>query len=372
MIGRRSLIAAGLAAGAAGGTSRARAQAGREIKIGNTNPYSGPAASYGANGRSEAAYFRMINDQGGIDGHRINFLSYDDGYSPPKTVEQVRRLVEEDNVDFLFATLGTPTNSAVVDYLNKKKVPHLFVATGASKWADYKRYPWTIGFQASYRTEAQIYAKYILKTVKDPKIGILYQNDDFGKDYPAGVRDVLGADFDRMVVRTASYETTDSTVDSQVQLLQTAGANVLLAAAIPKFAAQTIRHVYDIDWKPLFVLTNVASSVGDVMVPAGPEKSIGVISTQYLKDPNDPAWTNDPGMLGWRAFMAKYMPGSDLTDATYVSGYSETVTMVQVLKQCGGDYSRENVMRQAESLQLARWDGHTWGRFGDVIEGVTA
>jgi len=399
MIGRRSLIAAGLAAGAAGGTSRARAQAGREIKIGNTNPYSGPAASYGANGRSEAAYFRMINDQGGIDGHRVNFLSYDDGYSPPKTVEQVRRLVEEDNVDFLFATLGTPTNSAVVDYLNKKKVPHLFVATGASKWADYKRYPWTIGFQASYRTEAQIYAKYILKTVKDPKIGILYQNDDFGKDYPAGVRDVLGADFDRMVVRTASYETTDSTVDSQVQLLQSAGANVLLAAAIPKFAAQTIRHVYDIDWKPLFVLTNVASSVGDVMVPAGPEKSIGVISTQYLKDPNDPAWTNDPGMLGWRAFMAKYMPGSDLTDATYVSGYSETVTMVQVLKQCGGDYSRENVMHQAESLhdfevptllpgirlntsatdhrpfkglQLARWDGHTWGRFGDVIEGVTA
>jgi branched-chain amino acid transport system substrate-binding protein len=397
MIGRRKLIAVGVAAGAAGRLSPARAQA-REIKIGNTMAYSGPAASYGANGRAEAAYFKMINDQGGIDGHMIKFLSYDDGYSPPKTVEQIRRLVEQDNVDFTFATLGTPTNSAIVDYLNKRKIPQLFVATGASKWADYKKYPWTMGFQASYRTEAQIYAKYIMQTTKDPKIGILYQNDDFGKDYPAGVRDVLGADFDKIVVRTASYETTDSTVDSQVQSLQSAGANVLLVAAIPKFAAQTIRHVYDLAWKPLFVLTNVAASVGDVMVPAGPEKSIGVISTQYLKDPTDPAWANDPDMVQWRAFMNKYLPGSNLTDATYVAGYSEAMTMVQVLKQCKGDYSRENVMHQAESLhdfevptllpgirintsptdhrpfkglQLAHWDGKTWVRFGNIIEGVT-
>jgi branched-chain amino acid transport system substrate-binding protein len=283
--------------------------------------------------------------------------------------------------------------------LNRRKIPHLFVSTGASKWSDYKKYPWTMGFQASYRTEGQIYAKYIMQEKKNPKIGILYQNDDFGKDYPLGVRDILGADYDKYVVKSVAYETTDATVDSQIQLLQGAGADVLLTAAIPKFAAQTIRKVYDLDWKPLFIMTNVAASVGDVMMPAGPEKSIGMLSTAYLKDPTDPAWANDPAMNEWRAFMAKYLPGSDLTDVTYVYGYTASQAMARVLRQCRGDFSRENVMRQAENLhdfeiptllpgiklntgptehrpikglQLTRWDGRSWVRFGEVIEGVSS
>jgi branched-chain amino acid transport system substrate-binding protein len=397
MISRRGVIATGGAALATTGLAWPARSEKRVIKIGNTNPYSGPAASYGVNGKIEAAYFRMINEQGGIDGHKIDFITLDDGYSPPKTVEQVRRLVEQDNVDFLFATLGTPTNSAIVDYVNKRKVPHLFVSTGASKWADYKKYPWTMGFQASYRTEGQIYAKYIMREKQNPRIGLLYQNDDFGKDYPLGVQDVLGADHDKYVVKSVSYETTDATIDSQIQLLRSADVDVLLMAAIPKFAAQAIRKVYDLNWKPLFVSSNFSISVGDVMVPAGPEKSVGMISTAYLKDPTDPAWANDPAMNEWRAFMAKYMPGSNLTDATYVYGYSASQAMVQVLRQCKGDFSRENVLRQAENLhdyeiptllpgiklntgttehrpikglQLARWDSKSWVRFGDVIEGV--
>jgi branched-chain amino acid transport system substrate-binding protein len=369
-----------------------------EVKIGNTDAYSGPASAYSVIAKLETAFFKMVNEQGGVAGHKINFISYDDGYSPPKTVEQVRRLIEEDQVAFLFNTLGTPTNSAIERYVNLKKVPQLFVATGADKWGDYQHFPWTIGFQPSYRTEAQIYAKYILANVKDPKIAILYQNDDFGKDYPAGIKDVLGDKFDKMVT-TATYETTDATVDSQLNTLQASGANVLLVVAIPKFAAQAIRKVYDLGWKPTFIMTNVSTSVGSVLTPAGPDKAIGMLSTDYRKDPVDPSWAKDPGMQQWRDFMAKYMPGADLTDSNYVYAYGVSLTMLQVLKQCNGDFSRENVMRQAtnlhdlqlptllpgikvntsptnyhpiKALQMLRWDGKTWVRFGPVIEGASS
>jgi branched-chain amino acid transport system substrate-binding protein len=367
-----------------------------EIKIGNTVPYSGPASSYSVLGKLESAFFSMVNDRGGVAGHKINFISLDDNYSPPKAVEQIRRLVEEDKVAFTFATLGTPTNSAIVHYLNQKKVPQLFVATGADKWGDYKKTPWTIGWQPSYRTEAQIYTKYILQQKPNAKIAILYQNDDFGKDYPAGVKDVLGDKFDKMVV-TATYETTDPTIDSQITTLQASGADVLLVAAIPKFAAQSIRKVHDLNWKPMFFMSNVSISVGAVMTPAGPENGIGIISAGYLKDATDPEWNNDPGMNEWRAFMSKYMPGADLTDGGYIAAYGLSKTMLQVLQQCNGDFSRENIMKEVADLhnvespvllpgikintsptnfhpiramQLQKWDGKTWKRFGDVIEGA--
>jgi branched-chain amino acid transport system substrate-binding protein len=369
-----------------------------EIKIGNTMAYSGPASAYGVIGKLETAFWKMINDQGGVAGRKINFISLDDGYSPPKTVEDVRRLIEEDQVAFLFNTLGTPTNSAIERYVNHKKVPHLFLATGADKWGDYKHFPWTIGFQPSYRTEAQIYAKYVLANVKNPKIAILYQNDDFGKDYPAGVKDILGDKYAKMVT-TATYETTDATVDSPITSLQASGANVLLVVAVPKFAAQAIRKVYELNWKPTFIMTNVSTSVGSVLTPAGPEKAIGMLSTDYRKDPVDPSWDKDPGMMQWRDFMAKHMPGADLTDINYVYAYGVSLTMLQVLKQCNGDFSRENVMKQAtnlhglelptllpgikvstsptnyhpiQALQMLRWDGKTWVRFGPVIEGVAS
>ena len=401
---RRDALAAigtALASGAAWTAARAQTLPGvtaTEIKIGHTIPYSGPASAYGVEGKLESAFFKMVNDQGGVAGHKINFISYDDGYSPPKTVEQVRRLIEEDQVDFLFNTLGTPTNSAIQRYVNQKKVPHLFVATGADKWGDYQHFPWTIGFQPSYRTEAQIYTKDILANVKDPKIAILYQNDDFGKDYPAGVKDVLGDKFDKLV-STATYETTDATVDSPLTSLQASGANVLLVVAIPKFAAQAIRKVYDLGWKPTFIMSNVSISVGSVLTPAGPEKAVGMLSTNYFKDPVDPNWANDKGMQEWRDFMAKNMPGADLTDASYVYAYSVSKTMLQVLQQCNGDFSRPNVMKQAtnlhdfevptplpgvkvstsptnyhpiRALQMMRWDGKTWVLFGPVIEGASS
>lgn len=397
MISRRAALTVGAATAAAAVLPRARA-AEAPVKIGNTMPYSGPASTYGVIGRTETAFFKMVNDQGGVDGRTIDFISYDDGYSPPKTVEQVRRLVEEDKVDFCFQNLGTPCNSAIAEYLNHKKIPHLFVGSGASKWADIKKYPWTMGFQPGYRTEAQIYAKQMLANVKDPKLGILYQNDDFGKDYPNGVRDVLGDKWDKIVVRSTSYETTDPTVDSQIAELQAAGANVLLVAAIPKFAAQSIRKVHDLNWKPTFYMTNVSISVGAVLTPAGPENAIGMLSTQYLKDPTDPAWKDDAGMKQWRDFMGKYMPNGDVTDASYVFAYAVSLTMLQVLKQCKGDFSRPNVLKQAESLhdfespvvlpgikistthtdhrpissmQFVKWDGKTWQRFGDIVTGAT-
>ena len=367
-----------------------------EIKIGHTIAYSGPASGYGVIGKFETAFFNMVNDQGGVAGRKIDFISLDDGYSPPKTVEQVRRLVEQDQVAFLFNNLGTPTNSAIWHYVNQKKVPHLFISTGADKWGDYQHYPWTMGFQPSYRTEAQIYTKYILQQKPDAKIAILYQNDDFGKDYPAGVKDVLGDKFDKMTV-TASYETTDATIDSQITSLQASGADVLLVGAIPKFAAQSIKKVHDLGWKPMFFMTNVAISVGTVMNPSGPENSIGMISTNYLKDPTDPRWANDPGMNQWRDFMAKHMPGADLTDLSYVFAYAVSLTMLKVLQQCGDDFSRENIMKQAanikdydnpmtlpgikintsptnfhpiRAMQLMKWDGTTWVPFGDIMAGA--
>ncbi len=368
-----------------------------EIKIGHTNPYSGPASAYGVLGKLEQAYFnKMVNEQGGVAGHKIDFISYDDGYSPPRTVEQIRKLVEDDKVAFTFNTLGTPSNSAIQRYMNQRKVPQLFVATGADKWGNHKEFPWTIGWQPSYRTEAQIYTKYMLRQKPDMKLAILYQNDDFGKDYPAGVKDVLGDKFSKMVT-TATYEVTDPTVDSQITGLQASGADVLLVVATPKFAAQAIRKVHDLNWKPMFFLTNVAISVGAVINPAGPENAIGIISAGYLKDPTDPAWQDDTGMKEWRTFMDKYLPGADQTDGGYIAAYAVSDTMLKVLKQCNGDFSRENVMKQATNLhdvsnplllpgikintsptnyhpiramQLMKWDGKTWVRFGDVIEGA--
>ncbi|HLJ06653.1 MAG TPA: ABC transporter substrate-binding protein [Acetobacteraceae bacterium] len=364
-----------------------------ELKVGNTMPYSGPVSSYSPIGKLDAAFFKMVNEQGGVAGHKIDFISLDDGYSPPKTVEDVRQLVEQDQVAFLFNTLGTPTNSAIVRYVNQKKVPHLFVATGAAKWGDYKQYPWTMGFQPDYRTEAAIYGKYILQQKPNAKVAVLYQNDDFGKDYLAGLHAAFGDKYAKMVTE-ATYEPTDPTIDSQITSLQVSGADVLVVAAAPKFAAQSIRKVHDLNWRPMFFMTNVSISVGSVITPAGADNAIGLISTGYLKDPTDHQWDNDAGMKEWRDFMAKNMPGSDLTDNNYVYAYAASKLMLQVLKQCNGDFSRANVMKQAESvhdlvlptvlpgitastsptdhrpiksMRLEKWDGKTWVLFGDII-----
>lgn len=364
-----------------------------ELKIGNTMPYSGPVSSYSPIGKLDAAFFKMVNEQGGVGGRKINFISLDDGYSPPKTVEDVRQLVEEDQVAFLFNTLGTPTNSAIVRYVNQKKVPHLFVATGGAKWGDYKLYPWTMGFQPDYRTEAAIYGKYILKEKPDAKVAVLYQNDDFGKDYLSGLHAAFGDKYAKMVTE-ATYEPTDPTIDSQITSLQASGADVLVVAAAPKFAAQSIRKVHDLNWHPMFIMTNVSISVGSVITPAGADNAIGLISTGYLKDPTDHQWDNDAGMKEWRDFMAKHMPGADVTDNNYVYAYAASKLMLQVLKQCNGDFSRANVMKQAENvhdlalptvlpgimastsptdhrpikaMRLEKWDGKTWVLFGDII-----
>jgi branched-chain amino acid transport system substrate-binding protein len=371
-----------------------------EIKIGQTMPYSGPASAYGTYGRSEVAYFKMINEQGGVNGRQINLISVDDGYSPPKAVEQVRRLAEQENVAFFFNTLGTPSNTAIQKYLNEHKIPQLFVATGASKWGDPEHFHWTMGWQPDYRTEARIYAKYILKSKPAAKIAVLYQNDDFGKDYLIGLKEGLGADkAAKMIVSEASYEVTDTSIDSQVVSLQASSADTLVVGATPKFAAQAIRKVYDIGWKPLFLMTNVSASVGTVIDPAGRDKAVGIISAGYLKDPVDPTWKDDPAMKQWRDFMAKYYPEGDVSDVGNVYGYTAAATMVQVLKQCGNDLSRENVMKQAASLrdltvpttlpgikistgatdyypikqmQLQTWDGKSWKLFGDLLSGESS
>ena len=404
MLHRRKLLTAAAAASfvpAAPAIVRAAETPGvtaTEIRLGNTMPYSGQTSAYGTIGKAIAAKFRMANDEGGFAGRKVNFISYDDGYSPPKTVEQVRRLIEQDRVAALFATLGTPTNSAIVRYVNQKKVPHLFVSTGADKWGDYKDHPWTIGWQPSYVTESQVYAKYILAQKPDAKIGILYQNDDFGKDYLHGVKDVLKDRYDKQVT-SASYESTDATIESQLVTLQAAGVDVLMTIASPKFAAQSIRKVGGMNWKPMHILTNVSASVGAVMIPAGPENGIGIVSSNYLKDPTDPRWSNDAGMNEWRAFMAKYYPDGDVKDLGNISGFGLTHTMLAVLKQCGNDFSRENMLKQATNLhdlenpvllpgikintsptnyrpirqlQLMRWTGKTWDLFGDIIAGANA
>src|SRR3984957_4338933 len=367
-----------------------------EIKIGNTAAYSGPASAYGVIAKTEAAFFKMVNDQGGVGGRQINYISLDDGYSPPRTVAQVRRLVEQDQVAFLFATIGTPPNSAIFRYTNSKGVPLLFLGSGANKWGDYKATPWVMGWQPSYRTEAQIYTTYVKQNKPGAKIGILYQNDDFGKDYPAGVKDVLGSDFDKMV-KTVSYEVTDATIDSQELELKNWGADVVITAATPKFAAQAIKKIAELGWKPLHFMTNVSISVGSVITPAGPENATGVISAADLKDPTDTTWKDDPGMNQLLDFMTKYMPGADLTDGGPVFGYGVSYGLWQVLKQCGTDFSRANIMKQAADLhdlevpvllpgikvntsptnfhpirqmQLQKWDGKSWKLFGSVLSGA--
>ena len=365
----------------------------KEIKIGNIMPYSGPASAYGTIGKVEAAYFKKINDEGGINGRKINFVSVDDGYSPPKTVEMARRLVEQDEVLLIFQPLGTPPNSAIHKYMNTKKVPQLFVATGATKWNDPKNFPWTMGWQPNYQVEAAIYAKHILATKADAKIAVLYQNDDYGKDYLKGFKDGLGSKVN-LIVKEVSYETSDPTVDSQVVQMQASGANVFFNITTPKFAAQAIRKAFDIGWKPVHYLNNVSASIGSVLTPAGLDKAIGLISTQYLKDPLDPGWKDDAGMKEWLAFMAKYYPEGDLKDGSNVFGYTVAQTLVQVLKQAGDNLTRENVMKQAANLkdlvlplalpgikvntspsdfapfqqeQMIRFDGKAWVRFGDIM-----
>ena len=364
-----------------------------EIKIGQTMPYSGPLSAYGTIGKVEAAYFRKINDEGGINGRKINFVSVDDGYSPPKAVEMVRRLVEQDQVLLLFQPLGTPTNLAVQKYLNARKVPQLFIATGATRWNDPAGYSWTMGWQPNYQTEARIYAQHIRKTLSNAKIAVLYQNDDYGKDYLKSFKETLG-DNASPIVAEASYETSDPTVEPQVVQLQSSGADVFFLVATPKFAAQAIRKAHDIGWHPVRYLNNVSTSVASVLTPAGLDKSVGLISTGYLKDPTDRQWQNDPALQEWAAFMRKYYPEGSQVDITNVYGYAAAQTLVQVLKQCGDDLTRENVMRQAanlkdlqidillpgvkintspsdyapiESMQLMRFDGQQWVRFGEVL-----
>ncbi|MDA9423581.1 MULTISPECIES: ABC transporter substrate-binding protein [Bradyrhizobium] len=365
-----------------------------EIKIGNIMPYSGPASAYGIIGRTEAAYFKKINDEGGINGRKINFISYDDAYSPPKTVEQARKLVESDEVLFIFNSLGTPPNSAIQKYMNSKKVPQLFVATGATKWNDPKDFPWTMGWQPNYQSETQIYAKYILKEMPNAKIAVLFQNDDYGKDYLKGLKDGLGSKAASMIVAEESYETSEPTIDNHIVKLKATGADIFVNITTPKFAAQAIKKNAEIGWKPTHFLNNVSASVGSVIKPAGFENAQGIISAAYLKDTTDAQWANDPGMKGFLDFMAKYFPEGDKTDGGTIVGYGVAQTLVQVLKNCGDDLTRANVMKQAaslkdfrtevllpgikintsatdfapiSSLQLQRFKGQRWELFGDVI-----
>jgi branched-chain amino acid transport system substrate-binding protein len=364
-----------------------------EIKIGHTNPYSGPASSYGTIGKGLQAYWKMVNDRGGINGRKVNFITLDDGYSPPKTVECVRELVEQDKVLLTFNLLGTPTNTVVQKYLNQKKVPQLYVATGASKWGDPKHFPWTMGYQPDYNTEAVIYAKHLLANIKDPRIAVLMQNDDAGKDYVDGFKKGLGKDVDK-IVKFATYEVTDPTVDSQVIQLKSSGANAFFFTGIPKFAAQSMRKAGDLGWKPQIYLVNVSAQVASTMEPAGFANVQGVITAAYLKDPTDKQWDDDAEIKAWHAWMAKYLPDGNLGEVNYVYAYSVAYLMEQTLKRCGDNLTRENVMKQAASfhnfrvpgllpgitvstsptdyypvqaVQLQRFKGETWELFGDVM-----
>jgi len=366
-----------------------------EIKIGNIMPYSGPASAYGVIGKTEEAYFKKINAEGGINGRKINFITYDDGYSPPKAVEQARKLVESDEVLVVFNPLGTPSNSAIQKYLNAKKVPQLFVATGATKWNDPKDFPWTMGWQPSYQSEAHIYAKYLMKEKPDAKVAILFQNDDFGKDYLKGLKEGLGAKAS-MIIAEESYETTEPTIDGHIVKLKATGADVFISIATPKFAAQAIKKLAEIDWKPLHIVSNVSSSVGGVIKPAGFENAQGILSAAYAKDGADPQWDNDPGMKKFFAFLEKYYPDANKLDGSVVYGYGVAQTLVKVLEMCGDDLTRENVMKQAASLkdftpdtllpgvkintsandfapiaqlQMMRFKGEKWDLFGDIISG---
>ena len=365
-----------------------------EIKIGNIMPYSGPLSSYSVIGKTEAAYFNKINAEGGINGRKINFVSYDDGYSPPKTVEQARKLVESDEVLFIFNSLGTPPNSAIQKYMNARKVPQLFVATGATKWNDPREFPWTMGWQPSYQSEAHIYVKYLLKQRPNAKIGVLYENDDYGKDYLKGLTDALGAKTARMIVAEESYETTEPTLDSHILKLKASGADVFFDFSSSKFSAQAIKKMHEIGWKPEHFLNNVSTSISATIRPAGLQASQGIISSAYLKDPTDPQWKNDPDIRAWNAFLDKYYPEANRADLNVIYGYAISQTMVQVLKQCGNDLTRANIMKQAANLrnlvvagllpgvkintsptdfapisqmQLMRLKGDTWQRFGEMI-----
>jgi ABC-type branched-subunit amino acid transport system substrate-binding protein len=366
------------------------------IKFGQTLPLSGPASAYSQVGRAEAAYFHMINDQGGVNGRKLDLIMLDDGYSPPKTVEQTRKLVEEEKVAFLFSSVGTPTNMSVRAYLNQHKVPQLWIGSGSSKFDDPKHFPWTMAFLPSYLVEGRIYARYLLATKPDAKAAVLYQNDDFGKDLLQGFREGFGADADKRIVATASYEVTDPTIDQQIVSLQGSGADVFFAIVTPKFSAQALRKVSDLGWKPLYIVDYVGSSVAAALKPAGLEKAVGMISTAYVKDPTDPQWQNDADYKAWRAWMAKYMPDGDLDNAFNAEGYVEAEALVHILKACGDDLTRENIMAQAthltklalpmvesgitmnttpddyvpvKEMRLVRFDGKTWVSFGDTIDG---
>src|SRR5437868_9948552 len=369
-----------------------------EIKIGNIMPYSGPASAYGVIGKTEQAYFNKINAEGGINGRKINYISYDDAYSPPKTVEQARKLVESDEVLFIFNSLGTPPNTAIQKYMNQKKVPQLFVATGATKWNDPQNFPWTMGWQPNYQSETIIYAKYILKNHPNAKIAVLYQNDDYGKDYLKGFKDGLGAKAASLIVIEESYEVSEPTIDSHIVKMKSSGADVFFNITTPKFAAQAIKKNAEIGWKPMHFLNNVSASIGSVIKPAGFENGQDIISSQYFKDPTDTQWKDDPGMKAWNEFLDKYYPEANRADASVMYGYIVAQGLVHVLKACGDNLTRENVMKQAASLkdfepggllpgvkvntsatdfapisqlQLIRFKGETWERFGEILSSDT-
>jgi branched-chain amino acid transport system substrate-binding protein len=402
MLSRKKLLIAAIATGAIAFASTGGALAQKkyddgasdtEIKIGNIMPYSGPASAYGVIGKTEAAYFNKINAEGGINGRKINFISYDDGYSPPKAVEQARKLVESDEVLLIFNPLGTPSNSAIEKYMNAKKVPQLFVATGATKWDEPKEFPWTMGWQPSYQSEARIYAKYLMKEKPGAKIAVLYQNDDFGKDYLKGLQDGFGAK-SSMIVAEEGYETSEPSIDSHIVKLKASGADVFISVTTPKFAAQAIKKLAEMNWTPLHIVSNVSSSVGGVIKPAGFENSQGILSANYGKDGADTQWDNDPGMKKLLDFLAKYYPDANKLDGSVVYGYGVAQTMVKVLEMCGDNLTRENVMKQAASLkgfapdtllpgitintsatdfapikqlQMERFKGEKWELFGDII-----
>jgi branched-chain amino acid transport system substrate-binding protein len=399
-LNRRTLLAGSAAAGvvALTGPSRAEETPGvtaTEIKIGCTTSLSGPVSALGTIAKCSDAYFRMINEQGGIAGRKINFIYYDDAFNPAKTVEQTRKLIESDNVAFLFSMLGTAPNSAVVKYINSNKVPHLFLSVNGDKWGDYENYPWTMGFAPSSRTEAQIFAKYALSQKPDAKFALLYQNDDLGKDFVNGLRDVLGARYDTLV-KAVSYEVTDPTIDSQIVTLRASNADVLITGATAKFGAQAIRKVYELDWKPMHFLTSGAASVASTIMPVGPERAVGLVTSVYIKDPSDPAWAEDAGIKDYMTFMAKYYGEGNPKEALNAYGYTVTAVLRRLLEQCGGNFSRESIMKQANNLrdveiptmlpgirvntsptnhhplqqmQLQRWDGKGYVRFGNIIEG---
>ena len=403
MLARRKHLIAALATGAIAFASTGSALAQKkydsgasdtEIKIGNIMPYSGPASAYGVIGKTEAAYFNKINAEGGINGRKINFITYDDGYSPPKAVEQARKLVESDEVLVVFNPLGTPSNSAIEKYMNSKKVPQLFVATGATKWNEPKEFPWTMGWQPSYQSEARIYGKYLLKEKPNAKIGVFYQNDDFGKDYLKGLKDGLGAKAASMIIAEEGYETSEPSIDSHIVKLKASGADVFISITTPKFAAQAIKKLAEMNWTPLHIVSNVSASVGGVIKPAGFENAQGILSAAYAKDGADAQWNDDPGMKKFYDFLAKYDPDANKLDGSVVYGYGAAQTLVQVLKQCGDDLTHENVMKQAASLksftpdtllpgvtintsatdfapikqlQMMRFKGEKWELFGDII-----